>query len=241
MLMNSGRSPMKPPRSELPVPPGSTVVDQPTPADTPTPADRPVPKDNTAESEHVPELHPVVALGQSSQSPGIQISGGLSPKGRSIQRASLSPQPPTRGQSPSTSEPRSACGIFAYLECFGNSPASLALGVPVSTKGQSATEYFAGIDEHMRSKTTLVDRFAYRSIHETLPSLVYEVLNRERRILDLTQQPSLGQQRDFQRRVSVYNSADAVFNFFFPRDTWVATTKKFWGAVGVLVTVRCPV
>ena len=219
------------------MPPGSTVVDQ------PTPADRPVPKENTTESEHVPEVNPALALGQGSQSPGIRISGGLapSPKGRSVPRASLFPQPPSRDRSFSTSKTESACGIFAYLECFGNSPASPALGVPVPTKVQSATEYFAGIDEHMRSNTAPVDRFAYRSIHETLPSLVYEVLNREQRILDLTEQPSLGLQRDFQRRVSVYNSADAVFNFFFPHDTRVATTKKFWGAVGALVTVRCPV
>ena len=217
------------------MPPSSTVVDQ------PTPADQTVPKENTTEPEHVPEPNATVALGQGSQGPEIQISGGLapSPKGRSVQRALLFPQPPTRGRSPSTPETEFACEIFAYMECFGNSPASLALGVPVSNKVQSATEYFAGIDEHMRSKTTLVDRFAYRSIQDTLPSLVYEVLNRERRILDLTEQPSLGKQRDFQRRVSVFNSANAVFNFFFPKDTLVATTKKFWGAVGALVTVRC--
>ena len=226
-------------------PPDSTVVDQ------PTPADRPVPKENTTESEHVPELNAAPAPGQGMQSAGIQISGGLapSPKERSVQRASPFPQLPSRGQSSLTPEPESACGIFAYLECFGNSmersvgisPASPALGVPVSTEAQNATEYFAGIDEHMRSKTTVVDRFAYRSIHDTLPSLVYEMLNRERRILDLTEQPSLGQHRDFHRRVSVYNSADAVFNFFFPQDTWVATTKEFWGAVRALVTVRCSV
>ncbi len=225
--------------------PGSIVVDQ------ASPADRPAPKENATESKHVPELNATVDLGEKTQNPGNRISGVLapSPKARSVQRASLSPQPPSRDRSISKPETEFACRIFAYLECFGNSmespvgisPASPALGVPVSTKVQSASEYFSGIDEHMRSKTTLVDRFAYRSIHETLPSLVYEVLNQERRILDLTEQPSLGQQRDFQKRASVFNSALAVFNFFFPQDTWVATTKKFWGAVGALVTVRCPV
>jgi hypothetical protein len=142
------------------------------------------------------------------------------------------PNPKAQNRSTSKSKVEFGCGIFAYLECLGKSGEGSA---------QTAAEYFAGVEEHIRDKTTLGDRLAYRSVHEALPSLIYDLLDLERQGFGRSK-PSLRQQQDFDIRVSLFNSAQIIFKFFFPPDTWVATTQKFWGGVMalVLVKVSCP-
>ncbi len=152
---------------------------------------------------------------------------GLAPslQGQHTRPSLLLPKSPGRARSGSKPEMEPACGIFGYLESFA--------------QDQGAAKYFAALEDHICSKTTDADSAAYKSAPEAFPSAVYEALRSEKQSLD-SGAPSSSRKSYIEKRASVFNSANVLFQFFFPQDTWVATTKRFWGAVMTLVTVRGP-
>jgi hypothetical protein len=146
------------------------------------------------------------------------------------------------------SETEPSCGIFAYLECFADldlrpslsPPASLSSRSPPpppSFKNLSVVKYFSDIEQHIEAKAIPDDRRAYRTTAKAQRADVHETLDSERRSAEPRNSPS--EQEDIRKRVSVFNLADIVFDFFFPPDAWVPTTRKFWGAVMALVNVSC--
>lgn len=92
------------------------------------------------------------------------------------------------------------------------------------------------MEDHLLKKTIIGDRRAYNDCAKRKRGAVHAVLRTERQ--DLYQRRlTLPEQKDFEKRVSLFNAADAIFKFFFPPDAWVPTVRKFWGAVLDLVNV----
>ncbi|KAK4043881.1 hypothetical protein C8A01DRAFT_12591, partial [Parachaetomium inaequale] len=163
-------------------------------------------------------------------------------------QTSPSPKPKDDVGPTSKSETGPSCGIFAYLECFADldlhpslsPPASLSSRSPPpppSFKNISVVTYFSDIEQHIEAKAIPDDRRAYRTTVKAQRADVHEALDSERRSAETRNSPS--EQEDIRKRVSVFNLADVVFNFFFPPDAWVPTTRKFWGALMTLVNVSC--
>ncbi|KAK4234084.1 hypothetical protein C8A03DRAFT_38158 [Achaetomium macrosporum] len=209
------KPPLTLPQSEVLVPLSTTAVDK------------------TAEADRQPPASAGLTLGLRSENPG-----SLAPSSKEDRIRLTSPSPLIQGKDWRTSEPEmeSSCGVFAYLDCFaklGMSSTTLPAQSP-SFKDVTVKKYFSDLEDHIWNKTIIGDRRLYRSIEEVERSAVHAVIDSERQSLDLGE-PSAEHQRDFDKRVNLFNSADAVFKFFFPPDTWVATTGRYWGAVLALI------
>ncbi|KAL2178341.1 uncharacterized protein P884DRAFT_323456 [Thermothelomyces heterothallicus CBS 202.75] len=132
--------------------------------------------------------------------------------------------------------PKGSCGIFAYLEILAKSVKGLTPSParPSLSGDKTLGEYFINLEHQILHKTSLGDGSAYRATEAMERSAVHKLLESERQRLYETYSPK--QQRDFNRRVTLFLSADAVFNFFFPQDMLgITTSEKFWGAVARLV------
>jgi len=199
------------PQSELLAPPGKTAV---------------------SKTEQAEQLF----AKQNAAQPGQVLNSAA--VGREIGSPSASSSLKIRDEDRHDSKPdrQLSCQVFAYLESLAKSVKSTTAspGLPSPSKNKTVPDHFTIIEEHMWNRTTVGDRIAYRSIEEVHRSIVHEELDSERQSFDRTT-PSLEQQRNFDTRVSLFNSADAVFSFFFPQDTCVVTTRRFWGAVLTIV------
>lgn len=134
-------------------------------------------------------------------------------------------------------ETKTPFGIFAYLDLskrFGKGSTTAPVRL-TSSEENNLKEYFDEIQDYIRTKTLPGDRHAYNSVKGLKRSAVHELLDIERQVFYEEYPP--GYQRDFDRRVSFFYAAEALFDFFFPKNTLVATTRRFWGAVGHLVSV----
>ncbi|KAK4246307.1 hypothetical protein C7999DRAFT_15548 [Corynascus novoguineensis] len=132
-------------------------------------------------------------------------------------------------------ETRTSFGIFAYLDLskrFGKGSTTAPVR-PTSSEENNLEKYFDEIQDYIRTKTLPGDRHAYDSVRKLKRSAVHELLDIERRLY-YEEYPS-GYQRDFDLRVSFFHAAEALFDFFFPKNTLVPTTRRFWGAVWHLV------
>lgn len=124
---------------------------------------------------------------------------------------------------------------FAVFSCLE--------GIATSTSfdPQALADHFAEVDEYLKTKTASGDRRAYNDCETASRVSVHRLLELEgNQLADPAHgQPTMGQQSDYEKRVSLFNTACAIFIFFFPAETEVPTTGKFWGGVQTLVKVRC--
>ncbi|KAK4149610.1 hypothetical protein C8A00DRAFT_18724 [Chaetomidium leptoderma] len=155
--------------------------------------------------------------------------------------ASPSLTPPKENRHTSEPEIESSRGVFTYLDCFAK-PGMSSTTSPTPSESTffnetTAKKYFSDLEDHILNKTVIGDRRVYRSIEEIERSAVHAVMDSERLSMDLGE-PSAEHQQDFDGRVIMFNAADAVFKFFFPLDTRVATVGRYWGAVLALIKVR---
>jgi hypothetical protein len=98
--------------------------------------------------------------------------------------------------------------------------------------------YFHQVDHHLLTKTIVGDRLAYNHCPKVQRVAVHGALDRERKGL-YAGKLTLKQQKDFEKRVSLFNSANIIFKFFFSPDAKIPTVRRFWGAVEELVKVWC--
>jgi hypothetical protein len=100
-------------------------------------------------------------------------------------------------------------------------------------------EYFQDIENHLLNKTVVGDGHAYSRCAKATRGEVHAALEAERQKLS-TGEATLGQRKEFEQRVRIFNAANVVFKFFFHPDSRAPTVRKFWGAVQALVKVSGP-
>lgn len=106
-----------------------------------------------------------------------------------------------------------------------------------SSKDKFIIEYFVDIEKHLLHKTIVGDGHAYSRCVKTTRRDVHAELEAEPQKLS-PGEATLGQRKEFEQRVQLFNAADVVFKFFLHPDSLVPTVRKFWGAVEALVKVR---
>lgn len=156
-----------------------------------------------------------------------------------------SPQGWNHNRRPSSADATSRLAIFTCLEVVSDAISSSSLSGAVSIspsnpfKDKTVLKYFKSVDNHLLTKTTVGDRLAVEKCESGKHHRqeVYSLLDTERS--KSTAVPlDTDQETNFERRVSLFLLADAIFTFFFPPETSVPTTSRFWGAVRAIVHVR---
>jgi hypothetical protein len=192
-----------------------------------------------------PDIPPRAAL---SPDPGLETGNPVlltpPPNSERDRRLSLSPRSDRRRTR--TSKRASSCGVFAYLDYSANrqhsSPSPDASPSTAPGAAESPSEdvvmYFHQVDHHLLTKTIVGDRLAYNHCPKVRRVGVHGMLDKERKGL-YAGKLTLKEQKDFEKRVSLFNSADIIFKFFFSPDANVPTVRRFWGAVEELVKVCC--
>ncbi|KAL2127170.1 hypothetical protein VTI74DRAFT_11210 [Chaetomium olivicolor] len=177
-------------------------------------------------------------------SPSSTVEGQSRRASFSVAGHSPSPQGRNRNRQASIRDRNSPFAVFTCLEVVSNSlsPTSLRADVPASSsaaadmfKHKTVVRYFKNIDNHLQTKTILSDRQAIAKCESNYNRQdVYSLLDRERQNT-ASWTLSLEEQKDYEKRFSVFSLADAIFGFFFPPETVVSTTSRFWGAVEAIV------
>jgi len=201
-------------------------------------------------AETPPPLTPIPTWKDQSHNLSPPSPGGdrrrraSSSAGEQSRPSSISPQPTRFKTKPKQTAPSSSA-VFAYLECVTSSqPPALPnpdalLPTPALAslfKQRPVLEFFVEVEDYLLKETIIGDRRAYNDCAKKKRDTVHGILKTERQEL-YRRKLTLQEQKDFEKRVSLFNAADVIFKFFFPPDTWVPTIRKFWGAVLGLVNV----
>jgi len=97
------------------------------------------------------------------------------------------------------------------------------------------------IDYFLSRKISLSERLAYRNCPGTPHSMVFSLLEEEGRAVaasmlkDAKKEERKGKM--FERRVDIFNAAEAIFRFFLPLASEDPIALKFWGAIYRLLLV----
>ncbi|KXX79338.1 hypothetical protein MMYC01_204552 [Madurella mycetomatis] len=106
---------------------------------------------------------------------------------------------------------------------------------------EALDDHLREVEDYLLSRTTFSDRRAYTACPEATRDKVYAHL--EQRGVELSRLTDVKreQQQDYETQLDIFNAADVVFKFFFPPDTEVPTTRKFWGALETIITDGAPI
>ena len=144
------------------------------------------------------------------------------------QKASGELIPEQEGRASSNREPAAPCTL-AIMTCLEG-----VTKPDFDTIDEEAlNDHLREVENYILSQTSFSDRRAYIACPETTRDEIYSHLEHEGAgIPDRSDE-----QRRYEMRLGIFNAADAMFRFFFPPDVEVPTTRKFWGALNVFITV----
>lgn len=125
------------------------------------------------------------------------------------------------------------CRSFAVFTCLDG------VSALDSSNVKTINEQFDKVDAYLQSETAFWDRWAYSDCKPASRLSVHEFLEVEgKKLVNQTKnQPTRERQSDYEKRVSLFNSANTIFQFFFPPDAEAPTVAKFWGAIQALFQV----
>ncbi|KXX81345.1 Magnesium transport protein CorA [Madurella mycetomatis] len=145
----------------------------------------------------------------------------------------VSTAPHQRKTKPHVKKPK-PCRSFAVFTCLDGVAALSSSGV------KALNEQFDELDAYLQSETSFGDRWAYSNCKPASRLSVHELLEIEgKKLVDQTETPPTRERQiDYEKRVSLFNTANAIFEFFFPPDVEAPTVTKFWGAIKALFEVH---
>jgi hypothetical protein len=127
--------------------------------------------------------------------------------------------------------------VFTWLSA---SKSNHGTKIPI-VNGAQLEDDLKEIDYFLRRKISLSERLAYRNCPGTPHSMVFSLLEEEVRAMaasmlkDAKKEERKGKM--FERRVDIFNAAEAIFRFFLPLASEDPIALKFWGAIYRLLLV----
>lgn len=145
----------------------------------------------------------------------------------------------TQAEEKTSSMPTRVNDTFHVFTWLGNTQST-----PVSSSAATDTELVVKqlqeIETYILCSTGTRDRTAYSHCRTSSRKAVHDFLAEHTMETD---HRTVGTKKQYEARVSLYNTADFVFRFFLPwtLDSQAPTVGKFWGALHSLVGVSAAI